>query len=62
VVAYIVKKKHPLKTDEREKVAIWLDNSQLAVLRAIQQNEMIPVSASIRRAIDEYLERRKKKS
>jgi hypothetical protein len=57
-----MKKKSPLKTTEREKIAIWLDNDQLTALRAIQQNDMVPVAASIRRAIDEYLERRKKKS
>ena len=57
-----VMKKNPLKTAEREKIAVYLDNHQLAALRAIQQNDMVPVAASIRRAIDEYLERRKKKS
>ena len=57
-----MKKKNPLKTAEREKIAIYLDNHQLAALREIQRTELAPVAASIRRAIDEYLERRKKKS
>jgi len=57
----VVKKKNPLKTTDREKIAVYLDNAQLSTLREIQRDEMVPVAASIRRAIDEYLERKKKK-
>jgi hypothetical protein len=57
-----MKAKNPaIKTDSREKVAIWLDDKQLAELREIQQTEDVPVSASVRRAINEFLERRSKK-
>lgn len=45
------------ETTDREKVATWVDKDALAVLRLIQTEQMVPVSASIRRAVIEYLER-----
>jgi len=43
------------------KVAFWLKTEQLAKLRAIQKEIGVPVSESIRRAIDLYLRQRPKK-
>ena len=43
------------------KVAFWLKSEQLAKLRAIQKEIGVPVSESIRRAIDLYLQQRGKK-
>jgi len=43
------------------KVAFWLKREQLAKLRAIQKDIGVPVSESIRRAIDHYLKQRVKK-
>jgi len=48
------------KTDKREKIAVWLEKHQVAKMRKIQENEDVPIAAQIRRAIDEFLERRKK--
>jgi len=48
------------KTDRREKIAVWLNKDQIAKLRKIQEQEDVPIAAQIRRAIDEFLERRKK--
>ena len=45
----------------KKKVAFWLNSDQLAKLRAIQKEIGVPVSESIRRAIDLYLEQRGKK-
>lgn len=44
----------------KEKVAFWLNSAQLAKLRAIHKEIGVPVSESIRRAIDLYLEQRGK--
>jgi hypothetical protein len=44
-----------------QKVAFWLKSEQLAKLRAIHKEVGVPVSESIRRAIDSYLEQRGKK-
>ena len=44
-----------------QKVAFWLKAEQLAKLRAIQKEIGVPVSESIRRAIDLYLQVRKKR-
>jgi hypothetical protein len=41
-----------------KKVAFWLKAAQLAKLRAIQKTLGVPVSESIRRAIDQYLKKR----
>jgi hypothetical protein len=45
----------------KQKVAFWLNAEQLAKLRAIQKSIGVPVSESIRRAIDQYLKQRVKK-
>ncbi len=42
-----------------QKVAFWLKAEQLAKLRAIQKEIGVPVSESIRRAIDLYLQQKK---
>jgi len=44
-----------------QKVAFWLKAAQLAKLRAIQKEIGVPVSESIRRAIDFYLQQKSKK-
>jgi hypothetical protein len=44
-----------------KKVAFYLDSKQLAKLRAIQKEVGVPVSESIRRAIDQYLQQRGQK-
>jgi len=50
------KSKHqPTKTDSREKLAIWVDNADLARLRAYQADIGVPVSESIRRAINSFV-------
>jgi len=48
------------KTDDREKYTLWLDNDTLAKLRAYQQKVGVPVSVSIRKAIDNYIDHLKK--
>jgi hypothetical protein len=45
----------------KQKVAFWLNSEQLTKLRAIQKEIGVPVSESIRRAIDFYLQQRRKK-
>jgi len=45
-----------LKTKNREKYAVWIDNDDLARLRKYQQTVGVPVSESVRRAIKAYLE------
>ena len=52
--------KSPTTTKDREKYAIWIDKHVLAALRAIQENDGVPVSEMIRRAINKFLEGRKK--
>jgi hypothetical protein len=44
-----------------QKVAFWLKAEQLAKLRAIQKKIGVPVSESIRRSIDLYLQQKGKK-
>ena len=46
----------PVKTEDREKYAVWIDREPLAQLRQYQEDVGVPVSESIRRAIDAYLE------
>jgi hypothetical protein len=48
------------KTDKREKIAVWLNKDQIRKMRKIQETDDVPLAAQIRRAIDEFLERRKK--
>ena len=45
-----------LKTKNREKYAVWIDNDDLERLREYQQTVGVPVSESVRRAIKKYLE------
>ncbi len=51
------KAKSAMKTDNREKIAVWLDRQALATLRAMQKTLGVPVSESIRRAIAAYLQK-----
>ena len=48
-------KKVTSKSAEREKYALWLDNDSLAALRAYQEQVGVPVSESIRRAVEAYV-------
>ena len=45
-----------LKTRNREKYAVWIDNDDLDRLREYQQTVGVPVSESVRRAIKAYLD------
>ena len=45
-----------LRTKKREKYAVWIDNDDLDRLREYQQTIGVPVSESVRRAINAYLE------
>jgi Ribbon-helix-helix domain len=45
-----------LKTKNREKYAVWIDNDDLDRLREYQQRVGVPVSESVRRAIKAHLE------
>ena len=45
-----------LKTKNREKYAVWIDNDDLDRLRKYQQTVGVPVSERVRRAIKAYLE------
>jgi len=47
------------KTGDREKIAVYLENHQIAALRKIQAVADVPIAAQIRRAVKEYLERRR---
>jgi predicted DNA-binding protein len=44
------------KTEDREKYALWLDHSVLKRLREYQEEVGVPVSVSIRKALEAYLE------
>jgi hypothetical protein len=46
-----------MMTENREKIAVWLDRSMLATMRAVQQSVGVPVAEQIRRAIKAYLEK-----
>jgi hypothetical protein len=50
------RKSRLLKTKNREKYAVWIDNDDLHRLREYQQTVGVPVSESVRRAIKAYLE------
>jgi hypothetical protein len=52
----MAKKTVSTKTETREKYALWLDNSVLKRLRDYQRDVGVPVSVSVRKAIDAYLE------
>ena len=45
-----------VKTKNREKYALWIDNDDLDRLREYQQTVGVPVSESVRRAIKAYLD------
>ena len=45
-----------LKTKNREKYAVWIDNEDLDRLREYQERIGVPVSESIRRAVKAYVE------
>lgn len=45
-----------LKTNKREKYAVWIDNEDLDHLREYQKRIGVPVSESIRRAVKAYVE------
>jgi hypothetical protein len=45
-----------LKTKNREKYAVWIDNGDLDRLREYQERIGVPVSESIRRAVKAYVE------
>jgi hypothetical protein len=44
-----------LKTEKREKYAVWIDNEDLDRLREYQERVGVPVSESIRRAVKGYV-------
>ena len=48
-------KKVASKSAEREKYALWLDNDSLKALRQYQEDVGVPVSESIRRAVEAYV-------
>lgn len=48
-------KKVTSKSAEREKYALWLDNDSLKALRQYQEDVGVPVSESIRRAVEAYV-------
>ena len=50
------RKSRLLKTKNREKYAVWIDNDDLDRLREYQHTVGVPVSESVRRAIKKYLE------
>ena len=50
------RKSRLLKTENREKYAVWIDNGDLDRLREYQQIVGVPVSESVRRAIKAYIE------
>ncbi len=50
------RKSRLLKTKNREKYAVWIDNDDLDRLREYQRTVGVPVSESVRRAIKAYLE------
>lgn len=43
------------QTETREKIAVWLDHDAIKQLRDYQSAVGVPVSVSIRKAIDDYL-------
>ena len=45
-----------LKTQKREKYAVWIDNDDLERLREYQHRVGVPVSESVRRAIKAHLQ------
>ena len=48
-------KKTGVKTANRERVAIWLDNAQIQQLRAHAKSEGVPINVQVRKAVEAYL-------
>jgi hypothetical protein len=53
-------KESTTKTDEREKIAVWLENAQVKALRGIADRDGVPIAEQIRRGVDLWLEKKKK--
>jgi hypothetical protein len=53
-------KTSPTRTLEMEKFSVYLPHQVMAELRQIQFDVGVPVAESIRRAVEDYLKRRKK--
>jgi hypothetical protein len=49
-----------VRTGEREKVAVWLDHNQLAILRKWRDTEALNIAGFIRNAVDEAIDKRLK--
>lgn len=49
------KPQSPTMTDDKEKIALWIDRKNLATLRALKEKIGVPVSESINRAVAAYL-------
>jgi hypothetical protein len=47
------------KTDDRQKLNIWLEKWQVTALEKIREATFAPVSALIREAVSEYLRKKK---
>ena len=47
-----------VKTSEREKIAVWLDNAQLSILREWRDHEALNIGAFIRNAITEAINKK----
>jgi hypothetical protein len=45
----------PTKTEDREKYTLWLDNDVLKRLRQYQEEVGVPVSVSVRKALEAYV-------
>ena len=43
------------KTLDREKIAVYLDNDQIGIMREILETEKIPIAAQVRMGVDEFL-------
>jgi Ribbon-helix-helix domain len=52
----MAKKAVTTRTADREKFALWLDNDLLKRLRDYQEDVGVPVSVSIRKAIEAFVE------
>ena len=52
-------KKKADKPATGEQISVWFSNEQLAALRRIQEADLAPLGAQIRKAVDAYLETKK---
>jgi len=57
----VVRRAFTNKTDKREKKLVWLDHRQVTALTKIKGDTLAPIATLVRQAIDEFLDRRKKK-